>query len=50
MFIFTNQIYLLNMTEDKYKILQHGFDKNSFRQITPGKKKEQRLLNKLKKK
>lgn len=35
--------------DDKYRLIQHGFDKNSFRQVSPGQKKEKRLANKAKK-
>lgn len=35
---------------NEQKILQHGFDDHSFRQIPPGSKKERRRQNKLRKK
>lgn len=35
--------------DDKYKLLQHGFDKMSFKQASPGQKKENRRLNKQRK-
>ena len=35
--------------DDKYRMSQHGFNEYSFKQESPGKKKESRLTNKIKK-
>lgn len=35
--------------DEKYRLQQHGFDKMSFRQASPGQKKENRRLNKQRK-